>query len=308
MYMSSDVQSFGALLRSKRAEKPLFSLGELSLSARRESIGPVRNNKKDWEILQGLHDYVLEIGGVTVKLSAQFYKNVRGHYRLFAYSRVGNETGMLFSLNLTILKDIKGVLGLSQRIRFSEGRGQGLAPATAIRDAKTRMFADILTRSGITVTDNLEVHLGTYSAESKQFLDTTAPKFISQFLTVALLKGHFQGNKGYQFACLPRFDDSFSWKWDSSESVRTSLAPNKRGAAGSRAIPLGLRYQVLERDRSRCCACGAGPGDGASLHIDHIRPYSLGGLTILANLQTLCSQCNLGKGNRSSMDHRQNSG
>ncbi|MCW5775769.1 MAG: HNH endonuclease [Phycisphaeraceae bacterium] len=32
------------------------------------------------------------------------------------------------------------------------------------------------------------------------------------------------------------------------------------------------------------------------LHVDHILAWSNGGETVLANLQTLCDRCNLGKG------------
>ena len=38
-------------------------------------------------------------------------------------------------------------------------------------------------------------------------------------------------------------------------------------------------------------------GDNIELHIDHIIPWSKGGETVLENLQTLCSDCNLGKSN-----------
>lgn len=65
----------------------------------------------------------------------------------------------------------------------------------------------------------------------------------------------------------------------------------------SRTISDRLRYQVLKRDRFKCCACGASPAKNPSveLHIDHIIPWSKGGNTSLENLQTLCSKCNLGK-------------
>lgn len=67
----------------------------------------------------------------------------------------------------------------------------------------------------------------------------------------------------------------------------------------SRVISEKLRYQVLKRDNFKCCACGASPAKDPSveLHIDHIIPWSKGGETTLENLQTLCSRCNLGKGN-----------
>ena len=68
---------------------------------------------------------------------------------------------------------------------------------------------------------------------------------------------------------------------------------NKR----SRVISDKLRYTVLKRDNFKCCACGASPAKdpAVELHIDHIIPWSKGGETILENLQTLCSKCNIGK-------------
>ena len=37
--------------------------------------------------------------------------------------------------------------------------------------------------------------------------------------------------------------------------------------------------------------------DGIKIQIDHIVPYTWGGLTVLENLQCLCSDCNEGKKN-----------
>lgn len=69
-------------------------------------------------------------------------------------------------------------------------------------------------------------------------------------------------------------------------------------AKSSRTISDKLRYQVLKRDCFKCCACGASPAKepAVELHVDHIVPWSKGGETTLENLQTLCSKCNLGKG------------
>ena len=64
-----------------------------------------------------------------------------------------------------------------------------------------------------------------------------------------------------------------------------------------RDINLRLRFKVMARDHFKCCKCGKSPATDPSvvLHIDHIYPYSKGGETIMGNLQTLCSDCNLGK-------------
>ena len=69
--------------------------------------------------------------------------------------------------------------------------------------------------------------------------------------------------------------------------------------ATGRDPSLRLRWRVLQRDNFKCCSCGASPAItlGVELHVDHVHPWSEGGETVLENLQTLCSKCNLGKSN-----------
>ena len=71
-----------------------------------------------------------------------------------------------------------------------------------------------------------------------------------------------------------------------------------------RDINLRLRFTVMKRDNFKCCMCGRSPATtlGLELHIDHIIPWSKGGETTIDNLQTLCSDCNLGKSNLSEND------
>ena len=67
-----------------------------------------------------------------------------------------------------------------------------------------------------------------------------------------------------------------------------------------RSICLALRYKILSRDRFRCVICGASPAKDMTieLHVDHIIPWSRGGLNTEDNLRTLCFNCNLGKGDK----------
>jgi hypothetical protein len=83
-----------------------------------------------------------------------------------------------------------------------------------------------------------------------------------------------------------------------AEPPRIQDAPFSRRATG-REPSLRLRWNVLQRDRFTCRTCGASPAisAGVELHVDHILPWSKGGLTAPENLQTLCSRCNLGKSN-----------
>ena len=62
-----------------------------------------------------------------------------------------------------------------------------------------------------------------------------------------------------------------------------------------RKVKLSLRTKILNDDNFMCRKCGCADVD--DLHIDHIRPWSKGGETVIDNLQTLCKQCNLHKSN-----------
>ncbi len=97
--------------------------------------------------------------------------------------------------------------------------------------------------------------------------------------------------------------------WKSGTSVeeieresRASLSPSPAPAAHStrREISLSLRYEILKRDGFRCIKCGRSPATdvGVELHVDHIISWANGGETVLDNLRTLCSDCNIGKSNR----------
>ncbi len=67
----------------------------------------------------------------------------------------------------------------------------------------------------------------------------------------------------------------------------------------------GVRWQVLLRDGWKCLACGRNTIEhGVVLHLDHIVPRSRGGKDEVANYQTLCEQCNIGKSNKDDTDIR----
>lgn len=71
-----------------------------------------------------------------------------------------------------------------------------------------------------------------------------------------------------------------------------------RTSTRSRSVGWRLRYLVLRRDRFCCRACGRSPAThpGVVLHVDHVIAWSNGGETVESNLQSLCEECNGGKG------------
>lgn len=66
------------------------------------------------------------------------------------------------------------------------------------------------------------------------------------------------------------------------------------------------RYEALKRYGARCMVCGATPADGARICVDHIKPRSrYPELQLdIDNLQILCNDCNMGKGNWDETDWR----
>jgi 5-methylcytosine-specific restriction endonuclease McrA len=84
--------------------------------------------------------------------------------------------------------------------------------------------------------------------------------------------------------------------------VKANRSPRslKQKGEDQRSIRLGMRYEVLKRDRFRCALCGASPSTlpECILHVDHIHPFSKGGKTITSNLRALCQACNLGKSSK----------
>lgn len=71
--------------------------------------------------------------------------------------------------------------------------------------------------------------------------------------------------------------------WDSIKRVERAKVSNE------------LRQEIFERDGYTCVNCGS--TEKESLEIDHIMPISKGGKTEPDNLQTLCHDCNIRKGN-----------
>ena len=103
--------------------------------------------------------------------------------------------------------------------------------------------------------------------------------------------------KGGNEICLGEFVNGVQKSVTACETVTSKNSPQVHKT--KREVSLQLRYKVLKRDNFKCCFCGASPAKNPAveLHIDHIIPWSKGGETLEENLQTLCSECNLGKSN-----------
>ena len=240
------------------------------------SIQYQENNLLDRE-----HEYTFWLPDQgPLEVSVQFYKNISGHWRLFAFTK----RGMLFSVNLTTATEDSNGIVVEQTLSI---KSQRLDPQQ--REQNRNALVERLKEMGYEIHGKSRVYLGTFDCREATFLDTTPVAFMRDFVVLSVVKGHFMANKGYSLPGLRKTETpNFIF-----------LGQNGR----TRQIPAALRFRILDRDR-RCLACGATPESGARLHVDHVKPFSLGGRTVEGNLQTLCGDCNIGKGNRSSSDFR----
>lgn len=86
-------------------------------------------------------------------------------------------------------------------------------------------------------------------------------------------------------------------KTKKSAATKSQSKPKQDGEKRSRHIPAKVRVSVLHRDGYKCVFCGR-TARQVELHVDHKVPFSKGGSNHPSNLQTLCIDCNLGKGAR----------
>ncbi|HET9502655.1 MAG TPA: HNH endonuclease signature motif containing protein [Hymenobacter sp.] len=290
-----DALQFASVL-SKANLHGSISIGKFSLPCKRGVSDSIQYNQAGLDMLNNQHEYTFDIQDGELQVSLQLYENIAGHHRLFCYTRIGNKQGMAFSVNLTTEKEGDNVIYLTQKIKFVEQYKGSTNLAQAHRRQKQVVFCDLLKKLGLDVTESGDLLLGVFDPLKGRLINTSADSFLNDFIVVSILKGHFQGNKGCQLEILPTYnklDYIFTGK-DEELDLPAKLVDNKV----KRVIPLGMRYKVLKRDSFKCVACGRTANDGIKLHIDHKVPFSLGGLTELSNLQTLCNECNISKSNK----------
>ena len=127
---------------------------------------------------------------------------------------------------------------------------------------------------------------------SKYSLHTFERRFGSWRKALEFFVAYMNGEKEIDSSSQTEMVDSSTGKMNNS--VEAAIVHKTK-----RDIGLRMRFLVMQRDDFKCCLCGRSPATtpGLQLHIDHIKPWSKGGETLMENLQTLCSDCNLGKSN-----------
>lgn len=113
--------------------------------------------------------------------------------------------------------------------------------------------------------------------------DKCFPKLYNKTIVYHHLKRHCMVNKKFFEELYMQYEEyvfEFNKKHVNNEKCRT---------AGKK-----MRHLILKKYDYRCVECGA-TNKNSLLQIDHIKPWSKGGKTILDNLQVLCQICNNNK-------------
>lgn len=82
-----------------------------------------------------------------------------------------------------------------------------------------------------------------------------------------------------------------------SDTIKSQSTSKQEKNQRSRYIPQSVRVSVFHRDGYKCVFCGRN-AQQVQLEVDHIIPFSQKGSNKIDNLQTLCIDCNRGKGAR----------
>lgn len=202
--LHSDALGFARLLKDTQLPDYL-RIGKFLLPGTKGVADNIQYNQADFDLLENKHEYSFPLLEEVLQVSMQLYQNSADHYRLFCYTRMGNTQGMVFSLNLTTQKASGSAIHLTQKIRFAEQYQGSPLLAQDHRRQKQAVFCKQLRRMGYNVTENNDLLLGIYDPAQQQLVHTTAQDLLNDFLVVSLLKGHYQGNKGYQLEILPSF-------------------------------------------------------------------------------------------------------
>lgn len=188
-----DAISFLEVLSKTQLPENKLYIGSFSISGKKGIASNLQYRNESWQLLGTSQEYTFPLMKGQIQLSLQLYENTSCYYRLFCYCKFGEYSGMFFSINLTTEKDVEGSIFLTQKIKFSDRIDGNPKHAQQFRRMKQTVFVSFLRKLGYDITDNNDIILGIYDTNNSSFLNTTSEKFLSDFILISLLKGHFYG-------------------------------------------------------------------------------------------------------------------
>lgn len=138
------------------------------------------------------HEYTVIGDNYEIPICLQLYENNRGFFRVFVFSK----KGMLTSINLsTGFND--DVINLIIKIKISTVN----MPAEERKINKNKLLS-VLENEDFNIITKDVVFFGLYDTIRNNYIKTTKDKFLHDLIKLAIIKGHFMGNKGYKLNCI----------------------------------------------------------------------------------------------------------
>ena len=196
--------------------------------------------------------------GSRVKAFARGLKEIRPEYTYFAAALLGSDTGW----NLVFDTCFAG---------FPEGKGPDgevelREPVPVYPDRMTRLWRNA-GQGWVVVNERAQLIWLFRFGGNALIAEEVAREYLAEFVEpIAMVRN---GAVGFR-----RFDS------DAREVIRRRPRPWQK-------------KRILHRDGHRCKVCQRQPSDDAGIRLElhHIRPFSMGGLTIDENLITVCNEC-----------------
>lgn len=137
---------------------------------------------------------------------------------------------------------------------------------------------------------------GKFYNAAKRFKETGLVKLIKVYEKIKngiwVYNGYFNLIDAWTEKSGDRNVFKFKLEMVEDDGVFAGNSPTELELEHNRLIPTDVKVAVWKRDKGRCVNCSS----NLNLHFDHIIPFSKGGAsTTVANIQILCSKCNLQK-------------
>jgi len=183
------ILQFAKLLKDRRPVTCTLVIGGQGLGAELGIRQTLQFSNRPGQLLDRNIEYRLFLPsqGEEIPLSCQLYWDENHNWRLFLFT---TDSGMLLSVNLTTIPPGDEVV-LKQKMKIAT-QSLGRDHRARRRDA----LVACLEREGFKMKDN-DLVLGTYKRQMGNFTDITPERFIMDFLTAGIIKGHFMKNKDY---------------------------------------------------------------------------------------------------------------
>lgn len=171
------------------------------------------------------------------------------------------------------------------------------------------MLLALLTRNGQATVREIATDILAHDESQIEYYSKVVPNMVGKVLT----KNHGITERvkgGYQLSGFDQLTEAERLDLIQRCESKLNAFIEERGKKvwshrrrGFRPISGSIRFEVLNRAKFRCEACGVMDTDKA-LEVDHITPKSLGGEDSIDNYQALCYSCNAAKRNTNSTDFR----